>query len=71
VQLLGGRQWLVVLGSVGQPRDGNPAASFAMLDTGSKEITYCRVPYDVEAAASRIRASGLPLWLADRLSAGR
>src|ERR1700730_17031625 len=61
VQLLGGRQWLVVLGSVGQPRDGNPAASFAMLHTATKEITHCRVPYDVEAAPSRIRANGLPL----------
>ena len=71
VQLLGGRQWLAVLGSVGQPRDGNPASSFAMLDTATKEITYCRVPYDVEAAASRIRANGLPLWLADRLLVGR
>jgi diadenosine tetraphosphatase ApaH/serine/threonine PP2A family protein phosphatase len=71
VQLLGGRQWLAVLGSVGQPRDGNPAASFAILETATQEITYCRVPYDVEAAASRIRANGLPLWLADRLLAGR
>jgi diadenosine tetraphosphatase ApaH/serine/threonine PP2A family protein phosphatase len=71
VQLLGGRQWLAVLGSVGQPRDGNPAAAFAMLDTATKAIIYCRVPYDVEAAASRIRANGLPTWLADRLAAGR
>jgi diadenosine tetraphosphatase ApaH/serine/threonine PP2A family protein phosphatase len=71
VQLLAGRQWLAVLGSVGQPRDGNPAASFAMLDTATSEITYCRVPYDIEAAANRIRANGLPLWLADRLAAGR
>ncbi|WP_291851546.1 metallophosphoesterase family protein [Bradyrhizobium sp.] len=71
VQLLGGRRWLAVLGSVGQPRDGNPAASFAMLDTSSREITYCRVPYDVEAAAERIRANGLPHWLADRLLLGR
>ncbi len=71
VQLLGGRRWLAVVGSVGQPRDGDPAASFAMVDTGSKEITYCRVPYDVEAAAARIRENGLPLWLADRLSVGR
>jgi diadenosine tetraphosphatase ApaH/serine/threonine PP2A family protein phosphatase len=71
VQLLTGRQWLAVLGSVGQPRDGNPAASFAMLNTEKQEITYCRVPYDVEAAAARIRANGLPLWLADRLSEGR
>jgi diadenosine tetraphosphatase ApaH/serine/threonine PP2A family protein phosphatase len=71
VQLLPGRHWLAVLGSVGQPRDGNPAAAFAMFDTARNEITYCRVPYDVEAAAARIRAAGLPLWLADRLLAGR
>jgi len=71
VQLLPGRRWLAVLGSVGQPRDGNPAASFAMFDTGKREITYCRVPYDVETAANRIRENGLPLWLADRLLVGR
>ena len=71
VQLLQGRRWLTVLGSVGQPRDGDPAASFAMFDTSSREITYCRVPYDVDAAAKRIRENGLPIWLADRLSVGR
>jgi len=71
VQLLSGRQWLAVLGSVGQPRDGDPAAAFAMFDTDRREITYCRVPYDVEAAAQRIRDNGLPHWLADRLSVGR
>jgi diadenosine tetraphosphatase ApaH/serine/threonine PP2A family protein phosphatase len=71
VQLLQGRRWLTVVGSVGQPRDGDPAASFAMFDTTSREITYCRVPYDVDAAAMRIRENGLPLWLADRLSVGR
>jgi len=71
VQLLQGRRWLTVLGSVGQPRDGDPAASFAMFDTGSREITYCRVPYDIDAAAKRIRENGLPIWLADRLSVGR
>ena len=42
-----------------------------MLDTGSQEITYCHVPYDVEVAAARIRENGLPLWLADRLLVGR
>ena len=71
VQLLQGRRWLTVVGSVGQPRDGDPAASFAMFDTTSREITYCRVPYDVDAAAMRIRENGLPIWLADRLSVGR
>ena len=71
VQLLKGRRWVAVLGSVGQPRDGNPAACFATYDTETREITYCRVPYDVETAAVRIRANGLPHWLADRLSQGR
>jgi diadenosine tetraphosphatase ApaH/serine/threonine PP2A family protein phosphatase len=71
VQLSGGRQWLAVVGSVGQPRDGDPAAAFAMFDTTTKAITYCRVPYDVEAAATRIRQNGLPHWLADRLAVGR
>jgi diadenosine tetraphosphatase ApaH/serine/threonine PP2A family protein phosphatase len=71
VQFLSGRRWLAVLGSVGQPRDGVPAASFAMVDTSSREITYCRVPYDIEAAAARIRANGLPHWLGDRLLLGR
>jgi diadenosine tetraphosphatase ApaH/serine/threonine PP2A family protein phosphatase len=42
-----------------------------MFDTNSREITWCRVPYDVNAAANRIRENGLPPWLADRLSSGR
>lgn len=72
IQLLAGpgRRWLAVLGSVGQPRDGNPAASFAILDTDKRELTYCRAPYDVEEAATRIRKNGLPPWFADRLLVG-
>ena len=71
VPLLQGRRWLVVLGSVGQPRDGNPAASYAMLDTDKREITYCRAPYDIEQAATAIRKKGLPIWLANRLFVGK
>ncbi len=71
VSLLRGRQWLAVAGSVGQPRDGNPAASFVTFDTASREITWCRVPYDTEAAAKRILDNGLPVFLAERLAAGR
>jgi len=71
VQLLRGRQWLAVVGSVGQPRDGDPAAAFVTFETKTREITYCRVPYDVEAAAQRIRDNGLPPWLAQRLTVGR
>ena len=71
VQLLPSRRWLAVLGSVGQPRDGNPAASYAMLDTKRRELTFCRAPYDVEEAATRIRDKGLPASLADRLLVGK
>jgi len=71
IHLLPTRRWLAVLGSVGQPRDGNPAASYVMLDTRRRELTYCRVPYDVEEAAAGIRNKGLPPWLADRLAMGR
>ncbi|MGA2894245.1 MAG: metallophosphoesterase family protein [Xanthobacteraceae bacterium] len=71
IPLLPGRRWLAVLGSVGQPRDGNPSASYAVLDTDRHELTYCRAPYDVEEAAARIRKSGLPIWLADRLAIGQ
>jgi diadenosine tetraphosphatase ApaH/serine/threonine PP2A family protein phosphatase len=70
IPLVPGRRWLAVLGSVGQPRDGNPAAAYAMLDTDRLELTYCRAPYDVESAAAQIRKKGLPTWLADRLLVG-
>lgn len=71
VPLLQGRRWLAVIGSVGQPRDGNPAASYAMLDTDKRELTYCRAAYDIEQAAAAIRKKGLPVWLANRLFQGR
>ena len=71
VPLLQGRRWLAVLGSVGQPRDGNPAAAYAILDTARRELTYCRAPYDIEQAAAAIRKKGLPRWLADRLFVGQ
>ena len=71
VPLLPSRQWLAVAGSVGQPRDGNPAAAFLMLDTGKSEMTWCRAPYDVEASIAAIRKHGLPEVLAQRLATGR
>lgn len=71
VPLARSRRWLAVLGAVGQPRDGNPAACYGMLDTATPDITWIRVPYDVAAAASKIRAAGLPGRLADRLFLGR
>ncbi len=64
------RRWLNVVGAVGQSRDGDPAASYALLDTTRCEIIHFRVPYDVEAAASAILHAGLPPALATRLQKG-
>jgi len=64
------RQWLAIPGSAGQPRDGNPAACYAMFDTATATLTFHRVPYDHEAASAKIRAAGLPQRLAQRLSDG-
>ena len=71
VQLLGGRRWLAVLGSVGQPRDDNPDACYALLDEERDVLTFGRVRYDIRTAAHKIRAAGLPGSLAQRLKVGR
>ena len=71
IPLLAQRQWLAVMGAAGQPRDGNPAASFAIYDTAARTLTYRRAPYDTESVARRIRALGLPDSLAERLLEGR
>ena len=65
------RRWLVIPGSAGQPRDGNPAACYATFDTSTATLTYHRVPYDVESAGAKIRAAGLPERLATRLQHGQ
>jgi diadenosine tetraphosphatase ApaH/serine/threonine PP2A family protein phosphatase len=64
------RRWLAIVGSAGQPRDGNTAACYAMLDAARATLTYQRVPYDWAAAAAKIRAAGLPERLALRLARG-
>jgi len=64
------RRSLAIVGSVGQPRDGNPAAAYATFDTDQRSITFHRVPYDNHAAARKVRAAGLPEPLAYRLERG-
>jgi diadenosine tetraphosphatase ApaH/serine/threonine PP2A family protein phosphatase len=71
IPLLGSRRWLAIPGSSGQPRDGDPAACYALYDTARGELTYWRVPYDAERAAAKIRAADLPPVLARRLLDGR
>jgi diadenosine tetraphosphatase ApaH/serine/threonine PP2A family protein phosphatase len=64
-------RYLLNPGSVGQPRDGDPRAAFAIADTDRREVTVYRVPYPVEQAQARILAEGLPEVLAHRLALGR
>ena len=65
------KQYLINPGAVGQPRDLNPKASFALLDTDENIICIKRVGYDIRATQRKIREAGLPTWHADRLAAGR
>ena len=62
--------WLVNPGSVGQPRDGDPRAAYAVWRTGKREIEFRRVVYDISRAQGRIEKAGLPDWLAERLLCG-
>jgi len=62
--------YLINPGSVGQPRDRDPRAAYAIYDSESRVVTLCRTSYDVKAAQARIVKAGLPQLLADRLSAG-
>lgn len=68
--LLSSRLWLAIVGSVGQPRDGNPAASYAICDRKQNTLTYFRVPYDRAKTVQKILAAGLPPSLALRLERG-
>ena len=71
VPLEDGARYLVNPGSVGQPRDGDPRAGFAVYDREDSSISFYRVPYNIEQAQHRIVAAGLPDRLASRLTDGR
>ena len=64
------KRYLINPGSVGQPRDGDPRASFLVYDTDSRRVTFNRVEYDVRACQDKIIRAGLPSWLAERLASG-
>jgi len=70
VSIVEGHRYLINVGSVGQPRDGNPDASYAVYDREAKRIEIKRVRYDLAAAQEAILGSGLPVQLADRLNHG-
>jgi diadenosine tetraphosphatase ApaH/serine/threonine PP2A family protein phosphatase len=64
------RRWLAIVGSAGQPRDGNTAACYLLFDSERERLTFYRVPYDVGATIRKIRAAGLPERVALRLQRG-
>jgi diadenosine tetraphosphatase ApaH/serine/threonine PP2A family protein phosphatase len=66
-----GRKYFVNVGSVGQPRDGDPRASYVIYDPKGRKLSYRRLEYDIEAAQERIRRAGLPERLATRLAIGQ
>lgn len=65
------REWIATVGSVGQPRDGNPRSMYAVFDSAQSRVTFFRVAYDHLSAAEAIRASGQPEFFAKRLEDGR
>ena len=71
VPLAAHRNWLAVVGSVGQPRDGDPRAMYALFDVAQARLSFHRIAYDHTAAAAAIRAAGLPESFATRLERGR
>ncbi len=71
VELAGDRMYLFNPGSVGQPRDHDPRAAYALWDLDRRTVSLRRVEYDLSAAQRRILDAGLHPWLAERLSLGR
>jgi diadenosine tetraphosphatase ApaH/serine/threonine PP2A family protein phosphatase len=70
VVALGERRRIINPGSVGQPRDGDPRASYAIIDPDAKTIEYRRVSYPVRATQALMRKQGLPVRLIERLGYG-
>lgn len=66
-----GCKYIVNVGSVGQPRDGNPNTSFAVYDTEQQTIQVRRLPYDIEATQRKMMEAKLPQFLVERLAHGR
>jgi predicted phosphodiesterase len=64
------QRYIVNVGSIGQPRDGNPKTCFCVYDDNKQEIEYIRLNYDIELTRDKIVRAGLPVFLADRLIKG-
>lgn len=67
----GENKYIINVGSVGQPRDGDPCARYCIYDTTKKEVQIKRISYDIQTARRKIIEAGLPRFLGDRLVIGR
>ena len=70
VLALGKKRLIINPGGVGQPRDGDPQASYAIYDSEARSVTHYRIPYDIEATQARMMEHRLPMRLVRRLSYG-
>ena len=66
-----GSKYLMNPGAVGQPRDGDPRAAYAIVDTSAQRVDTYRLMYDIATTQAKIMAAGLPEVLAQRLAVGR
>ena len=71
LQLEPDKRYIIDVGSVGQPRDLNPLASFVLYDGDQRSVEWIRYEYPIETVQKKMREAGLPAYLVDRLSAGR
>ena len=71
IKIAAGTKYFINVGSVGQPRDGNPDSSYVIYKPTSREIEFVRVPYDIQTSMEKNIKAGLPERLAQRLAQGK
>lgn len=71
IEMIAGKRYLINVGSVGQPRDGDNRAAYGLMDLKNSRFELIRVPYDLNAVVMKIKRLGLPDSLAERLKTGR
>lgn len=71
IKIAAGTKYFINVGSVGQPRDGNPDSSYVIYKPTAREIEFVRVPYDIQTSMEKNMKAGLPERLAQRLAQGK
>jgi len=71
IKVLPDHRYIINVGSVGQPRDSNPLASYGIFDNSTNIFEYHRVEYNISQTQNKIKATNLPVFLAERLALGQ